>query len=808
MRPKTRTWSCELNKEEKDSWARQLCQKASFERARVVLDNDAKFHHTLTLSASSSNSGRWDLGSWDINADDAVDTSSEALHRCLEELLDIIIAIMDDTNQHQESSKAVPEDPNSVYQHQATQTMAFSIPDTREQGVQTTAGRKPDVCSQGMQTRKPDVRPQGMQTIPYQSEDAQNQTTLMTETVVSDTRTEIVLEEFQRQQSLSWSAARKELIPPSVKGITLTVDAGGMSSEDREEMQRQFPDVAITPLTSDAEYEASHWEEQAEAVQLAETAPADFAIVTRSEVPHTSKASMRHSEDSLWDPTSNTVSNIEDGIRRPSILDFADELGLGIANHERATISSMYTALKKKKIPAPYKDISGSENDIETVKYYDRLLNLYILTYKRKEDELAYLILLRFQNAMCPKEREMPPIAMALRAFKFLSPSSPLCEWLAIVYCFIWPTRCHGPYANFQTEFDTVDTGTQAKLLYAVAYYRDPYVYGNDAGVISSWCDVHNHADHTLEQIALCRHLKKETEINESNLSQIEAAEVIKTLEGGFKKIDPEGMSYIRSDNISIETLGQNNKRKALSVEDDAETPVKKKRGRPLGSGNKKKKADKVPGEGGIDTTVKKKRGRPVGSGKKKAPTLLNRSNEDETTPTDSRTENEDGHNSYVSQTNSTLTPSGDRLSRQSSQSVDQDSGYSNIGMHQAALAIAQNSTPRMKIRPPKAPISGRLEERVQTPPRVSDSNQRTSKTNKSGPSSTITPSAQKPIKQPVILDSAAGEQKLDQDNEAPSCKLHSCERKLTKEEVKQGRARCSSCIEQKRRLKKRQQRK
>ncbi|KAI8930969.1 hypothetical protein NX059_011981 [Plenodomus lindquistii] len=508
-----------------------------------------------------------------------------------------------------------PEDLSQIYRNCASQTDVIKVPDTRTKETQTSAVRQSDTQTQ---TDQEDL---------VETADAEVQATQIVTTTDSDTQTEIAPDAVQSHKSLSWTSFRESKIPAFVKDITFTVDAKTLSLEDEHQLQSQFPGVFVKLVQPDPSIDP-------ESRSIAFMQPADLRTTSSSspsqhrsdtlqgadkslnESPLRKKdpkdftqteMTVQDSEESSEQYTTTIPSDTEGGARSvrqsqipasgsntSSILDFADQLGMNLTNEECLVTMSTYSSLRQTKQADLYEKKFGSVEN-----YLNQLLTLYILTYKRKQKNLAYTVLLSFQTTICSRKRSMPTMRMTLRAFKFLPSDAPLCQWLAIVYCFLWPIRKEGSYNAFVEDYDDFDLETKARLLYEVTWHRDPYVYGGDAGVFSSFCDVHDHAKQTLEQVEMCRCMKKKTQINEQALMEKEADTVREELLFGFRKIDPENITYERSDAPATKLPVTNKKRKAegspeniderLVTEESTGMPIKKRRGRPPGSGKKQR---------------------------------------------------------------------------------------------------------------------------------------------------------------------------------------------------------------------------
>ncbi|KAH7082724.1 hypothetical protein BKA63DRAFT_136934 [Paraphoma chrysanthemicola] len=173
-----------------------------------------------------------------------------------------------------------------------------------------------------------------------------------------------------------------------------------------------------------------------------------------------------------------------------AILSLAENIGLHFSPHVGKIICEMYTQLHRSREVRPYVSRLYKLQD-----YYSNLVMLYILAYKQCEFDLAYIVLLRFQNTNYSKMGSLPEIELALKAFEHLPTDSPLCQWFTILYSFLWGTQDVGHYRKFTQDHPDLEPLALAQLLYTVAYVRDPFIEGHDAAVLSRWCDVHDHEE-------------------------------------------------------------------------------------------------------------------------------------------------------------------------------------------------------------------------------------------------------------------------------------------------------------------------
>jgi hypothetical protein len=176
------------------------------------------------------------------------------------------------------------------------------------------------------------------------------------------------------------------------------------------------------------------------------------------------------------------------------ILRFAESIGLPVPSHVGKVIHAMYTYLRQ------YREVRAyAPRSLKLEHYYSNLVTLYVLADREGETELAYIVLLRFQNTNYNWIGTMPSIEAAIQAFEYLPEDTPLCRWFAILYSYLWGTVDEGDYRQFTKAHPELDPTALSKLLYAVAYTRDRFTKGHDVAVLARWCDVHDHDDDTWQ---------------------------------------------------------------------------------------------------------------------------------------------------------------------------------------------------------------------------------------------------------------------------------------------------------------------
>ncbi|KAF2832536.1 hypothetical protein CC86DRAFT_341125 [Ophiobolus disseminans] len=203
------------------------------------------------------------------------------------------------------------------------------------------------------------------------------------------------------------------------------------------------------------------------------------------------------------------------------ILQFAERIGIHVNHQVGRVIHAMYLHLRQHREIRPY---GARTSNLEH--YYSNLVTLYILAFKQGEFDLAYIVLLRFQNTNYSRTGALPGVELAVRAFEYLPQDSGLCQWLAVLYSFLWGTQNEGEYDQFTTYHSNLDTLALSKLMYAVAYVRDPFTEGHDFAVLLRWCSVHDHAEGSEEQ-RLCERSQLGLKMDLETATKTEKARIL-----------------------------------------------------------------------------------------------------------------------------------------------------------------------------------------------------------------------------------------------------------------------------------------
>lgn len=172
-----------------------------------------------------------------------------------------------------------------------------------------------------------------------------------------------------------------------------------------------------------------------------------------------------------------------------TVYHVAEELGFTVKNlHE---VQAMYNLWYDQK----WIEGKGTSSLDE---YYDNLLVLSIIGQHTNDPDLQYQVLLKWQETDYKYVGEtLPDTSIAVKAFQYL-PDSTLCQWITIMYSFLWRTAESGNYETFCRETRNEDEDLRldsiAAFLHSIALMRCAYIKGDDINVLPMWCDVHNHA--------------------------------------------------------------------------------------------------------------------------------------------------------------------------------------------------------------------------------------------------------------------------------------------------------------------------
>ncbi|KAH8723371.1 hypothetical protein GQ44DRAFT_710175 [Phaeosphaeriaceae sp. PMI808] len=266
----------------------------------------------------------------------------------------------------------------------------------------------------------------------------------------------------------------------------------------------------------------------------------------------------------------NSRSTSPNGLRPPNsislgtsptqlqISKFTDSIGLRLCNDNVTEVQKLYTTLL---ITSEVRSFAPRSTTLAD--YYTNLVTLYILLHKQDLHDLAYIVLLRFQNTNQNRINSLPEIELAVRAFEHLPADSSLCRWFAILYSFLWGTQDNGEYNEFTENHSNLEVRALSKLLHAVAWFRDPFTKGHDAAVLSRWCDVHKHTEGSPEQ-QRCKQMRKGLKMNDERAASMEEARLLATKKKK-RKLESQVASKPNREVESLPTRPQKKKKETLA---------------------------------------------------------------------------------------------------------------------------------------------------------------------------------------------------------------------------------------------------
>ena len=207
-----------------------------------------------------------------------------------------------------------------------------------------------------------------------------------------------------------------------------------------------------------------------------------------------------------------------------SILDVAAKIGLQLPGPIPSVIYAMFRQWQNRGEVKPV-----AKRPFNLQHYYSNLVTLYILAYAKIDMDLCFAVLLRFQTCSFESNSnsELPDVQTAICAFQYLPWDDPLCRWIAILYGFLWGTEIAGDYAKFMKDNPGIDRLALLKLLYGVAYTRDPHTMGHDNAVLARWCDVHDHANDTAWERGLCTGMQSSIKSSVEDAKERENARMV-----------------------------------------------------------------------------------------------------------------------------------------------------------------------------------------------------------------------------------------------------------------------------------------
>ncbi|KAF2871623.1 hypothetical protein BDV95DRAFT_44831 [Massariosphaeria phaeospora] len=237
----------------------------------------------------------------------------------------------------------------------------------------------------------------------------------------------------------------------------------------------------------------------------------------------------------------------------------AARIGLTIARPDE--VVRLYDHFwKTKKVHRQLRSLKHQLDD-----YYIDLVDLYVVAYNRDYSALQYAALLKFQSLNYSIPHKLPDVSVAVKAYQHLPSDSPLCEWIRVLYSFLWTSS-----ATYDQEFKQLDPIGGAKFLYGVASTRDTYTQGHDAAVLREWCRFHNHSKGSPEEAACASALRT----NKKSLEQVTHDEEEDRLKKAIEAIEDKGGSVFMK---GAYTSSHPGKRKA---ENNSDGPYRKRGGK------------------------------------------------------------------------------------------------------------------------------------------------------------------------------------------------------------------------------------
>lgn len=409
----------------------------------------------------------------------------------------------------------------------------------------------------------------------------------------------------------TWEVVKQEVVPSYVKAVSFTVASNDLNPERRRDLEARFPGVSIVSESSsgdhhdeiEAQFSADQWLQQA---YNNETTPVNSGLTTVTKAPQLeisikavaeivpttpsatptgpskpsllSRMSTSGTETrfkSLASPTSPIDTKMFD---RSPILRIAERIGLS-ASSPGKVIHAIWLQWQNHGEVKPF---AAVRKTVKLQQYYNNLVTLYILAFHRKEFDLCFAILLRFQSTNYTFRNELPDLATTVLAFQYLPEDNDLCRWIATLFAFLWGTQHYESREHILADFPQIDNEAFCKFLFAIAYIRDPFTKGHNTAVLAQWCEVHHHNEDDAEY-RTCQEVYSHME---DYLDKIRSEEAEHEYDEA-KRIVDDYVKSLRSQSLSVDTsqstpIGMNKRR--------AESPVvqshkKYKRGGERGGG-------------------------------------------------------------------------------------------------------------------------------------------------------------------------------------------------------------------------------
>jgi len=275
--------------------------------------------------------------------------------------------------------------------------------------------------------------------------------------------------------------------------------------------------------------------------------------------------------DNATDTTSSPPPSSREWLSENMVYHVAEELGFTVKNSDE--VQTMYNLwYGQEKIRGKGK---WSHDD-----YYDNLLALSIIGHHTNDPNLQYQVLLKWQEMDYKNATNtLPDTSIAVKAFQYL-PGSALCQWITIVYSFLWHTAESGDYETFceetKNEDDDLQLDSIAAFLHSIVLMRCAYTKGDDMNVLRMWCDVHNHARGGLQE-EKC--IEFRDRISNNLLATRLEQQADEALDKAKELITTSGGHVILKTNTTAQDRGKPTKRKSEASLEGRVT-AKKSRGR------------------------------------------------------------------------------------------------------------------------------------------------------------------------------------------------------------------------------------
>ena len=176
---------------------------------------------------------------------------------------------------------------------------------------------------------------------------------------------------------------------------------------------------------------------------------------------------------------------------------------------------------------------------INLEQYYNKLVILYILAHHKKECDLCFAVLLRFQSTNYTYRNGLPDVSTAVLAFQYLPEDNDLCRWIATLFALLWGTQQYQNHEHLLADSPQIDRDTFFKFIFAIAYIRDPFTKGHNTAVLDPWCEVHHHKEGDAEE-ALCKEVCGNMKVH---LDDIRSEEAEREYDDAKKLVD----NYVKS---------------------------------------------------------------------------------------------------------------------------------------------------------------------------------------------------------------------------------------------------------------------